>query len=337
MERGRERAHPFVELSAGELDGFVGRALPGARVVAAFPLRSGLRNTNYRLDFAGGRSAVLRLYVADPEVCAREAAVLAAVAGRLPAPRVLHSDAAAQPPFALLGWLDGQPLDEVLVRADAATAVEIATGCGATLSRIHEIHFPAAGFFGSDLSVIRPMPAWATAVLEALTGRVEGRLGPALSDRVRATVDSNASAVESVWSGAVLVHADFRASNLLVREGADPSDVPRLRSGRDAAYRSTESAAGRWRLAGILDWEFACAGCKLIDFSAFLRNDGSRPPGFNDAFAAAYLAAGGALPADWRRLTGLVDLLNLLQLLAWADNLAATELRRLVTETVDGP
>jgi len=29
--------------------------------------------------------------------------------------------------------------------------------------------------------------------------------------------------------------------------------------------------------------------------------------------------------------------LNLLQLLAWANNLAATELRRLVTETVDGP
>jgi Ser/Thr protein kinase RdoA (MazF antagonist) len=180
------------------------------------------------------------------------------------------------------------------------------------------------------------MPAWATAVLEALTGRVEGRLGPELSDRVRATVDSNANAVESVWSGAVFVHADFRASSLLVREGADPSDIPRLRSGRDAADCSTGSAPGRWRLAGILDWEFACAGCKLIDFAAFLRNEGSRPPGFSDAFAAAYLAAGGALPADWRRLTGLVDLLNLLQLLAWANNLAATELRRLVTETVDG-
>jgi hypothetical protein len=35
-------------------------------------------------------------------------------------------------------------------------------------------------------------------------------------------------------------------------------------------------------------------------------------------------------------LTRLVDLLNLLQLLAWADDRAAVELRRLVAATVAG-
>jgi len=334
MERSWERARPFVELPPGELDRLVGDAMPGARVVAVAPLRSGLRNTNYRLALADGDVVVLRLYVADTDACAREAAVLAAMAGRVQAPRVLHSDAAAAPPFAVLEWLDGRSLDEVLGGVDAATACQLAAACGAALARIHEIHFPAAGFLGPEMSVIRPMPAWGAAVGEALDGRVVERLGPELSDRVRATVDSNARAVEPAWSEAVLVHADFRASNLLVREVAETSSVSHRRLGRDEADRSTDPAAGGWRLTGILDWEFACAGCRLIDFATFPRDENSRPPGFGHAFAAAYLAAGGTLPANWRRLTRLVDLLNLVHLLAWADDRAATELRRLVAATL---
>jgi len=340
MERSRERARPFVELSAGDWYRFTGDALQGARVVAATPLRSGLRNNNYRLDFASGASVVLRFYVADPGACAREAAVLAAVAGRVPAPRVLQTDAAAMPPFALLEWLDGRPLDAVLGKVGPVAAEDLAAACGAALARIHEIRFPSAGFLGPELRVIQPMPAWATAVLEALAGRVEDRLGPELCARVRSTVESNAGQVASVWSEAVLVHADFKASNLLVRklvrEGAEPSAVAGRPAGRDQADRRAAKDAGRWDLAGVLDWEFACAGCKLIDFATFLRDEGSRPSGFADAFAAAYCAAGGAMPANWRRLTRLIDLLNLLQLLAWADDGAAGGLRKLVAETVAG-
>ena len=320
MERGWERAHPFVELPAGELERLVGEALPGAVVVAALPLTTGLRNTNYRLELAGGEIVLLRQYVADPEACARESAVLAAVTGRVPVPRVLYSNATAGPPFALLEWIEGRPLDEVLGEADSATARELAAACGAALARIHEIHFPAAGFLGPEMGVLRPMPDWAPTLLATLAGRVEVRLGPELSAGVRAKVESNSRLVEPVWSEAVLVHADYKPWNLLVRPEAEGSPP----AGPQSA----------WRVTGILDWEFACAGCKLIDFATFLRDETELPAGFADAFAAAYVAAGGSLPTDWRRLTRLVDLLNLMQLLAWTDERAAGGLRRLVALTV---
>jgi len=198
------------------------------------------------------------------------------------------------------------------------------------LARIHEIHFPAPGFLGPELRVIRPMPAWAPSVLETLAGPVEASLGPELAAAVREIVESNAGFVEAVWSEAVLVHADYKAWNLLARQGPPASPAAPV------SPPAPGSGAGAWRLTGILDWEFACAGCKLIDFATFLRDEEARPAGFGDAFASAYLAAGGTLPSDWRRLTRLVDLLNLIQLLQSGDPHTAGDVRRLVAGTIGG-
>jgi Ser/Thr protein kinase RdoA (MazF antagonist) len=328
MERGWQRRQPFVELPGVELERLVGRALPGDDVVAARPLTAGLRNTNYRLELASGAAVVLRVYVADPEACGREAAVLTAMTGRVPVPRLRYYDATATPPFALLEWLDGTPLHEALDDAGPATALELAAACGTALAAIHEIRFPAAGFLGPEMVVLRPMPAWAPTVLETLEGPVEERLGPELAGRVREAVRLNASGVEAVWSEAVLVHADYKPWNLLARPGLPG---PEAAAGAVAAPGSGEAA---WQLAGILDWEFACAGCNLIDFATFLRDEAARPAGFADAFAAAYLAAGGTLPDDWRRLTRLVDLLNLLQLLQAGDPQTTEDLRQLMAQTL---
>jgi len=85
------------------------------------------------------------------------------------------------------------------------------------------------------------------------------------------------------------VHADFNASNILIRDG---------------------------RVAAILDWEFAFAGDALFDFANITRPPLGQRAGFAEGLAAGYRAAGGALPEDWPRLARLVDLYN------WADFLA---------------
>jgi Ser/Thr protein kinase RdoA (MazF antagonist) len=317
MERAWERVHSFAELTETELASRVRAAFPGAAVLQAERLPGGLRNSNYRLTLAGAPSpTVLRIYVADPGACARETAVLAAVAGRVPAPRVRHSEPSADPPFALLDWLEGEPLDRVLDDCDGPSAVALAAACGAALAAIHAIDFPAPGFLGSDLRVVDPMPDWASAVLSTLDGLVDERLGPELAASVRRAVESNRAAIGPAWSQAVLVHADYKPWNLLGRVD-------------DAAGRRSAEP----RLTGILDWEFACAGSLLIDFATFLRDEASRPAGYGDAFAAAYTAAGGTLPGDWRRLARLVDVLNLLQMLKMrppSDEASAARLRDLV-------
>ena len=171
--------------------------------------------------------------------------------------------------------------------------------------------------------------------METLAGPVEECLGLELAARVRETVESNAGRVEAVWSDAVLVHADYKPWNLLVREEASGSAGPDAAAPR-ASGAAPANRAAAWHLAGVLDWEFACAGCRLIDFATFLRDEEARPAGYGDAFASAYVAAGGMLPDDWRRLTRLVDLLNLTQLLQSGDPQTTADLRRLVARTSGG-
>lgn len=319
MERSWARVRSFVELTKAELEWRVRAAFPDATVLEVEELRGGLRNSNYRLALRGAPSpAVLRLYTADPKACAREAGVLAAVAGRVPAPRVWYSEPAADPPFALLEWLEGEPLDRVLRECDVATAVSLAAECGMALAAIHEVRFPAPGFLGPDLRVVDRMPDWPSAVLSTLDGTAGERLGRELADRVRRAVESNGPAMEPIWLQAVLVHADYKPWNLLGRIEGGPGSA-------------------RGRLTGIVDWEFACAGSRLIDFATFLRDEPSRPGGYGDAFAAAYVAAGGTLPADWRRLARLVDVLNLLQMLVGrppTDAHVVAKLRDLISAAV---
>ncbi len=343
MERGWERAYSFRQVSRAEAEVFVRLALPSAKVARVEPLTAGLRNTNYRVELVEGRALVLRMYTADPSACARESAVLAALAGRVPVPRVLHSEPSADPPFSLFDWIEGRPLDGILaeirapsssrerarVSARGRAARQIAFACGSALASIHGLRFPTAGFFGPDLAIATPMPDWDAAILAALEA-AEPRIGPRLAGALRRTVESNARAVHGVWSEAALVHADFKPWNLLYAVDAD-------------------GAAAEYRLTGVVDWEFACAGCRLIDVGTFLRDvprravegpaaDGSAPEGsaadgFAEAFVEGYEAGGAPLPPDWRRLTLLVDLLSLVQMSVWARGRGLQDIVRLLTES----
>jgi Ser/Thr protein kinase RdoA (MazF antagonist) len=318
MERGWDRTHPFRRLDGRQIERLMRSARPGARVLEAVPLRSGLRNTNYRVSFGDGSAVVLRLYEADPSACAREAALLRMLAGRLPVPAVLDTQPEAEVPFAVLEWLEGEPLDGVLAAADAATAVEIAAACGAVLAAIHETRFAGAGFLGPELNLERPMADWSEAMLDEID-RAAPRLDPTMAGRLRRCANDNAAPVHGVWTEATLVHADFKPWNLL---GA--TDEP----------GASERSAPRWHLTGALDWEFACAGCRLIDFGTFLRDPHSRPPGYADAFSSGYLAAGGELPAQWPRLTLLVDLVSLVQMAGRSAGRASADLQRLIAESL---
>jgi aminoglycoside phosphotransferase (APT) family kinase protein len=85
-----------------------------------------------------------------------------------------------------------------------------------------------------------------------------------------------------------LVHGDFGKRNLLVRR-----------------------IAGKWNVAGVLDWEFAVAGTALIDLGHFLRYEQAMRPVLDPHFSTGYLHAGGKLPKNWRQLARVLDLASL--------------------------
>jgi Ser/Thr protein kinase RdoA (MazF antagonist) len=89
----------------------------------------------------------------------------------------------------------------------------------------------------------------------------------------------------SIPSSTRLIHCDYNLKNILIRK-----------------------AGSVWKVAGVLDWEFAMAGFPLVDIGNFLRFEDELPPGFSDAFIKGYLSNSIGLPGNWREVARLLDL-----------------------------
>jgi Ser/Thr protein kinase RdoA (MazF antagonist) len=125
-------------------------------------------------------------------------------------------------------------------------------------------------------------------VHEALFEGIAGeRLGAKRRDALWTAVERAAPLLGEVDGQYTLVHADYKRSNILLRQ-----------------------SAATWTVAAVLDWEFAFAGPPLIDVGLFLRAGKALPIGFREAFEAGYRDVGGELPLEWLRLSRLLDLLS---------------------------
>jgi aminoglycoside phosphotransferase (APT) family kinase protein len=116
-------------------------------------------------------------------------------------------------------------------------------------------------------------------------GRVNVRLGRDLARRLTTFVGDNAWREDQMsYGGPCLSHSDYKPWNMLVRHG---------------------------EIAAVLDWEFAFANAPLNDVGNFLRYSARHPYEYESGFIQGYRAAGGVLPEDWKRLSRMVDLINL--------------------------
>jgi aminoglycoside phosphotransferase (APT) family kinase protein len=289
------RPYPAVVLSPDAASALV-RSLPGRpRVLRVAELSGGLANTNLRLDLDGHPPVVLRLFQRDPAQAAKERAIHALAAERgVPAPRLLGSgdDPTTGLPFALLEWVDGQQLDEAARGLDDTALLPLAHSVGAALAAIHAVRFDRSGLFDASLAVAEPVDAGGAGLIGFLRhvlvdGPGGGRLGRELAGRLVAFAEREAGLLDR-WPGPpCLTHSDFGGTNILVRQGP-----------------------GGWTVAAVLDWEFAFAGSPFFDLGNLLRPPLGSRPGFAEAVAAGYRAAGGALPAEWRRMAALADLFS---------------------------
>ena len=235
-------------------------------------LSGGLANANV---LVGGR--VLRIYRRDPGTLRLEAALLRRPWQSFRVPEILEigSD------FMLLEYVPHGPL---LGSAEHGTAV------GLALAEIHGSPFEHAGFLTPELQVAEPFPDLIPSLISyarSLLPRAEEALGAARAQQVLDALESNAAALGAAVGKPVLLHADFKASNL---------------------HWASDN-----RLL-VLDWEFAYAGSRLSDVGQLLR--WAPPEPFVRAFELAYAAAGPGLPVDFEKWAALLDLVNLLGLVS---------------------
>jgi aminoglycoside phosphotransferase (APT) family kinase protein len=109
-----------------------------------------------------------------------------------------------------------------------------------------------------------------------------------------------------------LVHGDFNSPNIFVRQ-----------------------ERGSWRVAAILDWEFAFAGSTLCDIGNMLRYERPAQPRYEPHFSRGLIDGGWRAPDDWFLRARLADLPALCELLSRDDvpEAVVIELRDLIEAT----
>lgn len=235
-------------------------------------LDGGLANANVRVD----DDRLLRVYRRDVGALDKEAALLEREWRAFRVPEVLDRG----DDFLVLEYVDHGPIGD---------APEYAEAVGRALAEVHRIGFAEPGFLGPEAGrVVEPFGDF----FGAFRGHVASREGvPAeIRRRVVDQLDAHRDGVEALAERAVLLHGDFKVSNL------HWSDDDRLL---------------------VLDWEFAYAGPALADVGQLLRWTPSSA--FRRRFAASYRQAGGELPEEWERWAALLDLVNLVGLIDGAD------------------
>ncbi len=261
--------------------------------MAAFP--GGKANTNLRVDRALGPPVVLRLYQRDHDALAREQALWARVASRIPLPRCLGTGTTScGHPVAVLDFVDGVT-PACALAAHPEQADPIGRALGATLAPLAELPIEGIGLYAPDLTLARRFESVRASFEDLVrwslrSGGARKRLGPGRVQALRQALPAAIARLSPLEEHPGLAHGDYKSSNLLVRP--DP-----------------------WRVVAVLDWEFACPFTPMLDVAILMRHRDTWPTSLQSGFAAGYHHAGGWLPDDWRDVARVLDLMNLLGLL----------------------
>jgi aminoglycoside phosphotransferase (APT) family kinase protein len=282
-----------------------------------------MRNANFRIDVDGRTEPIiLRLYEHDPSLCRKEVDLIRMIGRVAPVPEALHAEPGGwedAPPFALFRYVDGITLHQLKRSGDREAYAQAAESAGVTLAAIGRVTFPKPGWLGPGTLVgplladgADPFPRFVDSCVASPNARQ--RMPPSLCDGVQRLVWEWARPLGELSRKAVLVHGDFGKKNLLVRK-----------------------TAGRWRIAAVLDWEFAVSGCALADVGHFLRYERASRPLAEPYFSSGYQRGGGTLPENWRELSRLLDLAALCESLTHDDlpDPIARELVELVSDAVE--
>ena len=240
----------------------------------AVPLSGGLANDTFRL----GDDRVLRIYRRDPLALPREFEVLSRPWQHFCVPRILDRG----DDFLVLEFVPHGPL---------CNTAEQGRAVGLALGEIHQTTFDTCGIFGSSLDVVKPWPDFAGEIEKYINSYVEGAAAHRrlIEAAARFVSDCKAS-LQQACSRAVLLHGDFKPSNLHWT-----SDHRLL----------------------VLDWEFTYSGPAIMDIGQLCRFGCPEP--FRKAYQGSYQEVGGQLAENWQDTSRVLDLVNLVGLLRKSD------------------
>lgn len=261
-------------------------------------LSNGCANTHYKVTFKNSRPpVVIRIYLRDQSAARREMAIQKLVADKIPVPQIYYTDdeCVIYPlSYAITEWVNGVLMRGLILEKDETAIRESVYAAGVYLNELRQIKFAQAGFFTEDLCIrpFAPEEAYLPYTLNLLQDTtVQQTLGAALKASVTNLITTQAN-ILTEENEANLTHCDYDPANILIN-----------------------LEKGQWKIAAILDWEFASAATYLLDIGQMLRYAHRLPIYYENSFIAGIVEHGTPLPANWKKQAKLMDLLCLLQLL----------------------
>lgn len=272
-----ERRYPLIDVGLGLAEQLLSSLSDAPKPRSLQLLSGGHVNTNYGVQMSDGQQLVLRIYASGEAAFAKETEILRQLAGSVAVPGVRLATSrhdGFKHPYAVLDWIDGVPLNRVLLE-EPESAPEIGDALAAILIGIRNQSVPNE----PPVSVNEAVRCY------LLDQNVAQHLGEKRSSRLRNLVRENSARIQELCTDTGLVHGDFQGDNILL-----------------------EKASGKWRVNGILDWEWAHNGCFLRDLGSLLRYPNESTEAFTTALEVGFSRRGVPLPAQWIMASRIWDL-----------------------------
>ncbi len=281
-----ERRYPLISIGVDVASRLLEPLYGSPRPTSVRLLVGGHINTNYVVTLDNGQRLVLRIFAQGEAALRREAEALRTMAGSIPVPSLylaVFAPPSFEYPYAVLEWIEGTSLNEVLASHPSSQA-QVGEAVASTLFTIQE-QAPPGYAYGPFVDYIR----------DCLFGRgAEQYLGPETATRLWTLVQEQSPFLQELCRGPVFVHGDFQGDNILLR-----------------------GDSGRWRVAGVLDWEWAHSGCYLRDVGSLLRYEGTAGIAFQRGLESGFSQLGSPLPPEWSRAARIWDTAALCEKLAY--------------------
>jgi aminoglycoside phosphotransferase (APT) family kinase protein len=286
-------------------------------------LSGGICNSTYRILLNNSdQPFVLRLYDRDPSACALELDLIRLVRADVPVPEIIYAEREGRqriPPFVLMEYVAGLQFRELWRGGNPEAIAQAARSIGEVLARISSYCFDQPGKLGPGPKVklqTRAPQSTLQTIEDCLASPSFCASVPSeLAEKMRAMAWHWADRLSNLDCERALVHGDFNKRNILVRK-----------------------VNGCWKVAAILDWEFAFSGSPIWDLASISRYERPSRPPLEPYFSQGCLSAGMVLADDWRGLARVADLAPLCRILASSSTPAdvRVEVLELVRATVEG-
>ncbi len=303
MKSGWERSTPIYELDLGGASSLFQEYIPGLGVEKIELLAGGLANTNYKCILKNEATPfLLRIFTRDPEACAREVKLHQLVRKIVAVPEIFYHDTSCRlipHCFSIVEWIEGDSLRDLVQKERVEAAEKVFLEAGLQLAQLKNFSFSRAGFFDKNLDVVpffsdeRENP-YIRFMKECLEGDyLPLRLSKKKISQIYRLLEEAKGYYEICLNTHHLVHSDYDPANIFAHQ-----------------------VNGEWKIAAILDWEFASSGSVLSDVGNMLRYEYSFASSYRENFLRGLELGGYSLPKNWHRAVKAIDLLNLCSFLS---------------------